>query len=148
MDQIYVAIENQEKKPALCRELLGGFRGSVLFLPSLLLLLLLSECFQYYQRFHAFIPSTPLLCLRFFHLTHEQSVSQTHTHMFTHTHTHTHTHVHAHMLIDTHNHPAGHTHDTNSCSETHTACVYASLRRCCSISSRLMFHQQDNTLLF
>lgn len=71
-------IESQKKKPVLFQ---SGFRGSVLVLPSLLLF---TECFQYYQRFHSFIPSTPLLCLICLSDTHSQSVIHTcsHTHMF------------------------------------------------------------------
>lgn len=97
-------------------------QASVLFFPSLLLLLI-SECFQYYLRFHSFIPSTPLLLLRFFFSSHTQAIclSDTHSHSYTHMSLLTWLQIH----ITTRQ---GHTHYTNSCSLTHThthrICMY------------------------
>lgn len=137
----------------MCRELLSGYTGSVLllFLPSLLLFI--SDRFQYYQRFHSFIPSTPLLLLHFyFFISRTSNLSLGHTQSLTHTCAHT--DKHAHMITDTHNHPAGCMYNTNLGSHTHTRIytpslyvLYAPLRQCWGISSRPMFHQRDNTLL-
>ena len=132
----------------MCRKVLSGYIESSSPPPPPPLHLQLFPISSEVSFFY-FIHTIIALFRFFFHLshTHRQSVSQTHT--VTHTHMFTHTDKHAHMITDTHTPPcrarARHKFTLRH-TLAHSRCV--PLRRCCSISSRLMFHQQDNTLLF
>lgn len=113
-------------------------RNQHCFLPSLLLLL--TECFQYYQRFHSFIPSTPLVCL----------ICLSDSHSYTHVHTHMHWLTWSQM--DTTTLQGTCTTPIHAQSRTQRVCMYpwggaaASVAAWCFISRTT--HYYSNTLLF
>lgn len=122
------------------------------FLTSLLLFV--PYCFQYYQRFHSFIPSTPLSPLRFSSLTRAMCLSDTHSHSCTHVHTQINMLTWSHTLITTLQgarttqlHAQTHTHShTLTAGMCPRGSAVAPVAAWCSISRTT--HYYSNTPLF